>query len=442
MKPVKNILRGKRPLPVRGGPRRHEQGMVLILALLISVLMAILAIPYMSKLSGRFKTSERIADTLAARYLAEAGVERAIWELNYGNITTWSGSSSQRTMTMSSVQSSGGAVIGNISIVVNDPAGAAPTIDATGSVVHTGSATINKTIRVIVSAPPNIFNYAAFGSERVLIHDNSYMDSYNSASGAYGGANVGSAATLGSNTPDTGDKRIHVTQNAVVHGDAYCGYQTDPAQRIEVKDNGILTGTRAALSAAKTYASAVAPTGLPNLGNINVDKGDTVNISSSAKYGTFEISGKSIVNITADVTLHLTTKLKIGDGCTLNVAAGAKLTVVLDDGGDLTLDMHANARVNTASHIPSDLSIVGTTQVNGKVTFRSQTDFYGNIYLPKAEFKFEGTPQVFGSVITERIELKGTTQFHYDEALTGFLPSGVSSPSPNPLRVKSWQGTL
>ena len=439
---IKNIFRNRRRSPARGGPRRHEQGMVLILALLISVLMAILAIPYMTKLSGRFKTSERIADTLAARYLAEAGVERAIWELNYGNITTWSGSSSQRTLTMSNVQSSGGVVIGSISIVVNDPAGPAPTIDATGSVVHTGSATINKTIRVVVSAPPNIFNYAAFGSTKVNIHDNTYVDSYNSTAGAYGGANVVSAATLGSNTPDTGDKRIHVTQNAVVNGDAYCGYQTDPAQRIEVKDAAVVTGTRASLSGTKTYTAAAAPTGLTNYGNLKIDKGDTVNINYSGKYGTFEIAGKSIVNITGDVTLHLTTKLKIDDGCTLNVATGARLTVVLDDGGDGTLEMHANARVNTASLIPSDLSIVGTTKVNGKVTFKSQTDFYGSIYLPKADFKFEGTPQVFGSVIADRVELKGSTQFHYDQGLTGFLPNGVSSPSPNPLRVKSWQGTL
>ena len=48
VKPVKNIFRNRRRSPARGGPRRHEQGTVLVLALMISVLMAILAIPYMS----------------------------------------------------------------------------------------------------------------------------------------------------------------------------------------------------------------------------------------------------------------------------------------------------------------------------------------------------------------------------------------------------------
>lgn len=441
VKPVKNILRGWKRGPADIGPRLHEQGMVLILALLISVLMAILAVPYMTKLSGRYKTSERIADTLAARYLAEAGVERAIWELNYGNITTWSGSSSQRTLTILNVQSSYGAVIGSISIVVNDPAGAEPVIEATGSVVHTGSATINKTIRVTVSEPPNVFNYAIFGDNKVKIKDDAALDSYNSSLGAYGGENVHSNATVGSNTPSA-SKKIEIEDDAVVNGDVFCGYQTDPAQRIEVEDDAVVTGTISSLSAAKTYAPATAPTGLPSLGNRKVENGSTVDISSSGKYGTFEIAEKSTVNITADVTLHLTTKLKIGDGCTLNVAAGAKLTIVLDNNDDTTLNMHANARVTTASHIPSDLSIVGTTKATGDLTFKSQSDFYGSIYLPKAEFKFEGTPQVFGSVIAKEIELKQTLQFHYDEALTGFLPNGVTNPGGGLLKVLSWQGTL
>jgi Tfp pilus assembly protein PilX len=418
--------------------RRHEQGIILAIVLMISVFMAILALPFMTKLSGRYKTSERVADTLAARYLAEAGVERAIWELNYGNISTWGGSSSQRTLTMSNVQSSGGTIIGNVAITVFNPADNIPVIQSTGSVIHTASATINTTIRVTVNEPPHVFDFAIFGITKVNIHEQAYVDSYYSASGVYGGDNVHANATVGSNTPAS-DKIVKVSDYAIVNGDANCGYQTDPAQRIDVEGNAVVTGTKTALSAAKTYAPATAPTGLPNLGNVKIGDNQTATISSSGKYGTLEIGNHATLNITGDVTLHITAKLKTDDTATLNVAAGAKLTVVLDH--DNALEMNDKSIITTASLSPSDFSILGTANATGDLTFQSQSNFYGSIYLPLAKFKFDHTPQVFGSVIANEIELKGTTQLHYDEALTGYLPNGVGKPGPHVLKVTSWQRT-
>ncbi len=84
----------------------------------------------MSKLSGRYKTSERVADTLAARYLAEAGVGRAIWEMNYGNISNWNGTQAQKTMTISNFTASNGSVIGNISITVYNTLSDNPLIES------------------------------------------------------------------------------------------------------------------------------------------------------------------------------------------------------------------------------------------------------------------------------------------------------------------------
>lgn len=440
LKPMMIILRNRRsPNGVRSG--RHERGTVLMLAILISVLMAMVALPYMTKLSGRFKASERIADTLAARYLAEAGVERAIWELNYGNISGWSGSSSQRTMTMTDVQSSNGTVIGNVSIVVNNPFDGDPVIEATGSVVHTGSATINKTVRALVSSDPNVYNFAMFGTKWVHIRESSDVDSYDSSLGAYGGDNVHANATVGANTP--GGDRVEIKDTSTVHGNAYCGYLDNPLTEIAVDPGAVLTGTKSALTAAKTVDPAVAPTGLPNLGNIKVEGGSTVNISSSAKYGTFEIAAKSTVNITSDVTLHLTTKLKVGDDCTLNVANGAKLTVILDSNDSKALELAGGARLLTASQKPADFSILGTNACTGDLFFdAAAADFYGNVYLPLARFHFNGPTHVFGSVIAKEFELKSQTQFHYDEALSAFLPSGVPNPGGGLVTVKMWQGTL
>ena len=62
--------------------RPHERGSILAVALLVSVFMVIVALPFVFKFSSQFRTTERSYKSLAALNLAEAGVERAIWELN------------------------------------------------------------------------------------------------------------------------------------------------------------------------------------------------------------------------------------------------------------------------------------------------------------------------------------------------------------------------
>ncbi len=69
--------------------RKHhpkERGAVLIIALLIALMMLLLATPFLTKLSGQYSITVKSYRQLAALNLAEAGVERAIWELNHGNI--------------------------------------------------------------------------------------------------------------------------------------------------------------------------------------------------------------------------------------------------------------------------------------------------------------------------------------------------------------------
>ncbi len=81
-----NIKRPKLPLA-----KPWNRGAALFLTLLTSILMLIIVMPFLFSLSGRFRVTEKSFRTMVAANLAEAGVERAIWELNYGNISQWSG---------------------------------------------------------------------------------------------------------------------------------------------------------------------------------------------------------------------------------------------------------------------------------------------------------------------------------------------------------------
>ena len=85
-----------------------ERGTVLVIALLVTVMLLILTMPFLTKLSGAYRLTEKSYRTLAATNLAEAGIELAVWELNYGSIWTWEGEPNSRTLELSDMQASSG----------------------------------------------------------------------------------------------------------------------------------------------------------------------------------------------------------------------------------------------------------------------------------------------------------------------------------------------
>lgn len=74
-----------------------------------------------------------------------------------------------------------------------------PQIISVGSVAGTGRQT---TIHAVLERTKPDFRYAAFGHHRVLVQGKVTIDSYDSALGAYGGANAGSNANIGTNAAD------------------------------------------------------------------------------------------------------------------------------------------------------------------------------------------------------------------------------------------------
>ena len=130
--------------------RREEQGSVLVIGVLFLAFMLLLAVPFLFMLSNENRLTEKSYKSMASLSMAEAGVESAIWELNSGDISGWSGTSSLRTMNIASFQTADGNVIGSIDIRVEEPEGDNPVIESTGSVPHIGTLTVDRTARVVL----------------------------------------------------------------------------------------------------------------------------------------------------------------------------------------------------------------------------------------------------------------------------------------------------
>src|SRR5512136_511352 len=106
----------------------HEKGMILAVAMMVVMVMLIMAIPFLHKMSAQSRTTEKGFRSSSAFNLAEAGVDKALWEMNQ----PWAvipglvfDVSQQGTETIIGLPAADGAVIGNINIVVTPPSGTA-----------------------------------------------------------------------------------------------------------------------------------------------------------------------------------------------------------------------------------------------------------------------------------------------------------------------------
>lgn len=413
--------------------RQKERGAVLITVILVVLVMLLMTMPFLTKLSGEFRVTEKTYKQLAALNLAEAGVERAIWELNYGNINNWEGDDNLRMLTISSFPTAGGEEIGDVVIEVFGLGGENPVIESTGLVPHISSTTVDKTIRVMleVCGSRSLFDYGIFGDEGVEMAGNANTDSYDSREGDYGDENVGDDGHTGTNASHY--SCLFLRNNAEINGNAIVGPGVDPVSVIVTQNNSGISGEKAALDEEKELPTIPAPQGLPFRGEYAIGHNDEDTISENGEYTNFILQSNSKVKVTTDVTLYVSGSFTMESNTRLEIAEGVTLTIYL--GGTFT--QRSNSQINNLSQDPTKLQIYGTEGFNATMTWKSNSSFYGAVYVPDATVHYDSNADFYGSIIGNYIEIDSNANLHYDLAL-GSLASIYSGES-DTYRVKSWQ---
>jgi hypothetical protein len=410
-----------------------ESGSALIIAILVSVMMLLLAMPFLTKLSGSYRLTEKTYRTLVATNLAEAGIERAIWELNYGSIWTWEGDPNNRTLALSELQAANGNGIGDVVVSIQSPLGQLPFIESVGKVPHINPLTIDRTVCVILERidSPSVFTYGLFGEDGVSILGSAYIDSYDSRKSAYGGANIGEKGHMGTNATFQGC--VGLRNNAAIHGSAFVGPGADPGNVIVIENNSDITGVQEALHEEKSLPSVPPPEGLPFRGDYLLPVNSEDAILASGEYSSFVLKPNSTVTIMADVILYVSGDFKMESNSNLIINYGASLSLYL--GG--TFIQRSESNVNNMTADPTKLLIYGTDSFNGVMEWRSGVSFYGAVYVPRAEIQYESNADFHGSLVGKYIELSSNARFHYDLALGDVdTVGGGKSWS---YSVKSWQ---
>lgn len=423
--------------------RREEKGAILVITLLVTIALLILMMPFLSKVSGQYRSTDRSFKSFAALNLAEAGVELALWELNDGDISTWDGTPAERTLTLSSLQASNGSIVGDVVITVSELNEDNPVILSTGKVPFRNSDTVDRTIRAVVSIDSEVlFGLALFASDGINIAGKSQVDAYDSREGDYKGQNKGLATTIATNATHVG--AITLEDKAELTGDAQIGHEGDPDD-ILVLDKAKINGNKRALHEPTLIPPIKAPQGLPWRGEITEDDGPNINITESGEYSSITLRKGAKLNITEDVVIYISGPFNLKKGSKFIIEDGVHVQIYLGH----SFYMEKGSKFNKKFDKPTNLQIWGTETFNGDFIAEggeeegegggfimdSNNAFCGAVYLPQGNMEINGNMKYYGSIVAKTILIDANAKVHYDIAL-----SAIDTPYSMPVyTVKSWQ---
>lgn len=408
--------------------RDKERGSILAFSVLVLTILVLLATPFLFQLSKERRLTDKSYQSVAALSLAEAGVERAIWELNHGNILSWSGDDALKTNTISSFQTSDGKVIGDIDIRIENPLGTNPVIEATGRVPYAGSLEIIRITRIELETKGfTPFEYAVFGEDGIQTNVDTDTNSYDSRLGPYGDSNKSSQGNIGTNSINNGG--ITLNDDSEISGDAYSGPGSDPTDVIVLNDTSEIYKQQLTLANQKNLSSVIPPEDLPFRGLYLLTDGASGSINQSGKYTSFVLLNSATTTIDADITLYVTGEFLMNNNTTLVISPGARVRIYLDD----SFEISAGSMIVNQTEDPAKLLILGTDSFTGTIYWGSQWNFYGAIYAPRANIEYAAPFDIFGSIVARKLISNAHYDIHYDVALSDLEMTGRS------FAVKSWQ---
>lgn len=425
-----------------------RKGFALVLALLTASITAILMMAYISRVVADYRFTTKIHSSTAALDLAEAGIERAIWNIIYNgsDFSGWSTSTDAsgnktHTISVASFSTSSGVVMGSYDVSAWVSAdGINAVITSTGYVPNKTSYDARKTVKVAYENHNFMKAIGASGTGGITLGKNSIIDSYNSDIGPYAATHTESGANIATNGP------IVIPNNSDVYGDANPGadypFSSEPTG---------VTGSWGTLQAPLVYDPIPAETLLaakeaglaaPYHGVIveSVEGSYTRSDDNLVVNNTVTLTGgdyyfKSItVNVHGNIIVSGTSTIYVDGGSFVVYTQGdlsvSAPTTFYVDGGDINVSTQGD--INN-SGVPKDLVIYST---GSNITLSTQTDFFGAIYAPNAAISLTSKTaggEIYGAISCDSFVSGTNTAVHFDKALLSVSPIFSNS------SVISWQ---
>lgn len=348
----------------------------------------------------------RTADEIKARCAADAGLTRALYEMNQKLVVKpWFDSVLPEATDLALPNCD---LVFSFTVIVDDSdddddydgdddGSSCYIIESTG---RAGQAV--KTVRGVL-ALRGPFNAAMAVRNNIVLKPNSVIDGYNYTK-------EGEKLQLA--TLSTLPMQIILGKSSLVDGDVAVGFGGDPEQVI-CGPQATITGQQYALSEDIEFPTITVPDwlgGMPLQGTIS----NPTTISSSGRYSGVNIAQGEIVTIDGPVTLYVE-----GD---ISLSNSAQLQIADDDDAYLTLYLGGNlyckngGSVNNITQTPSKLKIYGLDTCTN-LSFATAGAFYGAICTPNAMLNMKSSVEIYGSLLADNFNQGQAANFHYDASL-------------------------
>lgn len=396
--------------------KKNLRGFALITSVLIVSILIPLVIAYIARVTAEYRFTSKFYNSIAAFNLAEAGIERALWEINYNGsaFSGWSTSvdgSGNTTITspaspVPSLNTLAGQTIGEYDVTVYIPSVQNPvTITSAGFAPNKLSAYEKRT--VIVQFEKNYqFTRGIVGINSVKFSGGAYSDSYDSSKGPYNSDITSPLYNAGQQSSVASNGSITLSGGSHVYGDANPGpgYPFNPPPSPTV-----VTGSYATLQAPLQLD----PIPAAEISNALASNNNAAIDPAILPPGTYALNLSSGDPLVLPQGTYYFTSIKLTGGSNIQVSGPTKIYV---DGGEI--DSSGGSFVN--SGIPRNLLILST---GPEIELSGGSSFIGCIYAPISNVKNSGGCNVYGAIVCGKAVDSGGAAVHFDIDLLKISPN-------------------
>lgn len=463
---------------MKTSPSSNKDGSALISAVIFSSILALIVVPSYLKLStATTGQSHRSYYNVAARNLAESGVEHAVWSLKQvkesnGSWNGWTIDGDDVTTKLTGFDFAG-STQGEVNVVILNYDSDSPEVITRARIYTQSEQNIDRYIHATLSASggQGLFAYGMLTKEFIKASGGVAFDSWNSdpdndsstasvfysygvrddnvsiattgtqdsaislgSSDVYGTAAIGSQSYSGLNV-GWGGQVGPMDTNEWDSSDTQDLWKKDPpGWKVSLTTEALATGfsanfeeVTAPADANPTYEGAYQ---LPYTKQV-------LHGNQWSSWYQNEYVDEETIGAQGEVTVKQMNSLVVKAGATLRVEGDVMLILPLEsrktleviEGGAIELAEDARLVVYVAGDVdvtgagifnqlrPEQFQIWGTASTNQRINFLNNGQFSGTIYAPNADFRVTGDSDIYGAVVCKSIELTGSGSFHYDESL-------------------------
>ena len=376
--------------------KSQETGSALTLMLFAVVLltltgMALLNLGFQTRISAI-----RTAQGMQARWSADAGLIKAVVEMN-NKLTakTWSDISMPAVTKEVLFQSNQ-----SFSYQVDKDGGGNYTVTSTGI---TGPAI--KRVYATMGFK-GLFDNAILVKDRISLMPKTLIAGYNSEDPT----DTDFDLTIG--TTSTAADRIPIGPGTVIEADVFVGVGGDPNTVIGA--GGTITGRKFTLHEELDFP-VITPPPLPDTGTALSSTGTiTLDPTQSGTYTEISLSQSGLLEIQGgDVELYIIGNIDLGNGCEVIVQPGSSLTLYVD--GDINADNSLGFN-NQAGNV-KDFQLFATGTEEQVFNMKAKSSIFGTIHAPDVDIQMYAKAEMRGAIVGKNVTFKSGGIFYYDEAL-------------------------